>query len=676
MQSLSFISPRTRFITGLFGAAMLGLAGHASAQCVTTCPPGGITQSDGCIDDPADVNGGCNVSTVSPPLDDYGTLLDGVPASYCGSVGTAGTNSRDLDWVKFTLSGPARVTLSSTHNVVATNLPATNFTMFVFPIDCAAAAIFAAASGTCPFSTGELILPAGEYIAVFTVNAFAPNAPACPVNYVGTISAIYDIPGECGTGGDCITETLAGGCSDIECCATVCTSFPSCCDTSWDATCIELAVELCGFFVYECETIPGQPANDCFADALEVNTPSTAIFDSTNANTDGPDQPECGSGIDDPIWKDLWYYWEATGTGSLVASTCGLTEFDTKIAIYDLGSTLPADLLSEDLPGTFVICNEDCAGDPFFASTAEAAVEAGNIYLVRVGGFQEAGGPGEISFAFAGFPAADVCTELGTDPLTQSNSQAPLASNVACAGGGLTTANQFARSFNLGVGPTAGSDYKLTCVEFGIRNTGDPLVGTINIYADTNGGAPTSPTTDLALIASRQYTHLAGTPAIPTLATITTAFDPPLCIPAGTVLVVEIDIPASPNGSARIAGNTAGTTGVTFFRSAPCGINDYIDPATINFPLTNWAMLIRGSIDCVDAPSCPFDQAGAGENGDQPDGVVDGADLGALLSAWGACGAICPWDLAGGGENGDQPDGSVDGADLGALLAVWGVCPE
>ena len=48
------------------------------------------------------------------------------------------------------------------------------------------------------------------------------------------------------------------------------------------------------------------------------------------------------------------------------------------------------------------------------------------------------------------------------------------------------------------------------------------------------------------------------------------------------------------------------------------------------------------------------------------DGVVDGADLGALLSAWGPADGS-PADLNG--------DGVVDGADLGILLSVWGPCP-
>jgi len=46
------------------------------------------------------------------------------------------------------------------------------------------------------------------------------------------------------------------------------------------------------------------------------------------------------------------------------------------------------------------------------------------------------------------------------------------------------------------------------------------------------------------------------------------------------------------------------------------------------------------------------------------DGNVDGADLGILLSAWGACSG-CQADLNG--------SGVVDGADLGLLLARWSV---
>jgi hypothetical protein len=45
-------------------------------------------------------------------------------------------------------------------------------------------------------------------------------------------------------------------------------------------------------------------------------------------------------------------------------------------------------------------------------------------------------------------------------------------------------------------------------------------------------------------------------------------------------------------------------------------------------------------------------------------GIVDGADLGGVLSSWGNCPAPCAADLDG--------NGVVNGADLGIQLSQWG----
>ena len=62
-------------------------------------------------------------------------------------------------------------------------------------------------------------------------------------------------------------------------------------------------------------------------------------------------------------------------------------------------------------------------------------------------------------------------------------------------------------------------------------------------------------------------------------------------------------------------------------------------------------------------PDCGSGSCEGDFNGD---GVVNGADFGSLLAAWGVCGS-CPEDLNG--------DGVVGGADVGLLLSVWGPCP-
>lgn len=48
-------------------------------------------------------------------------------------------------------------------------------------------------------------------------------------------------------------------------------------------------------------------------------------------------------------------------------------------------------------------------------------------------------------------------------------------------------------------------------------------------------------------------------------------------------------------------------------------------------------------------------------------GVVDGRDLGVLLSYWGRSSSTPARIIH---------DGAVDGADLGILLAAWGMCPN
>lgn len=76
-------------------------------------------------------------------------------------------------------------------------------------------------------------------------------------------------------------------------------------------------------------------------------------------------------------------------------------------------------------------------------------------------------------------------------------------------------------------------------------------------------------------------------------------------------------------------------------------------PSVINQPVPLYVEFDDVWFIPAGAPSDPADLNG--------DGVVDGADLGILLSAWGQEG---PGDLNG--------DGTVDGADLGLLLAAWG----
>jgi len=112
------------------------------------------------------------------------------------------------------------------------------------------------------------------------------------------------------------------------------------------------------------------------------------------------------------------------------------------------------------------------------------------------------------------------------------------------------------------------------------------------------------------------------------------------------------------NGSS-VATHVTSQTGTTVFASSLLAATDAA-PGTNNAFGYFDDLAIRAVPNAPPPPACPADL-----NGDH---VVDGADLGILLGAWGPCaGSPCPADL--------NSDGSVDGADLGLLLGAWGACP-
>ncbi|MBL9140469.1 MAG: hypothetical protein JNK53_01265 [Phycisphaerae bacterium] len=76
------------------------------------------------------------------------------------------------------------------------------------------------------------------------------------------------------------------------------------------------------------------------------------------------------------------------------------------------------------------------------------------------------------------------------------------------------------------------------------------------------------------------------------------------------------------------------------------------------YGFTNFNLSIDNATIQPIATPCPEDLTG--------DGVVNGADLGALLTAWGTTDPAA--DLTN--------DQFVDGADLGQLLTAWGACPR
>lgn len=656
----------TRLILGA-GISALSIALCApmtfAQDCDVTPPAGAIEADDGCDHGTeVDANGGCNEDPVA--WQDLGSLTEAdnnvaVYGTVGGWITPADTESRDLDWFTFTVDGP--VTLSVTFDTasVTDGLPMADFLWFVTNSDCSDLVVIASGVNTnqeCPQSIDPVVLPAaGTYGLVVTVNCFGTaDCTPCPSDYLARIVAEYSEFPDCGDpgAGSCVESNGSPGCDDFSCCEAVCNFDPICCEFEWDDTCVNNAVDLCGFFIYDCPDDPAAPSNDCPSGAIAVGDNEVLSFDTELANTVGPDEAACASGENDlPIWRDLWYSWTASDEGTMTASTCGIAQFDTKIAAYDV-----TDLVDfGELPQFIITCNEDCVDDPeFFSSELTIPVEAGRSYLFRLGGYLDAFGSGDISFNYAPPVQPDECDEPGSAFATNNDSTDLTLNGIACAGAGITVNNEYATIIDLsGLG-----EVEIRCVEFGWFNTGSSLVGNINIYKDLDGGDPISPDTDLELAATDEILL----PATDGVEVVNIAkFDPYVCLQpeadGSLFIVVELAIPASSDGFATFAGNDVGAAYETYLKSAPCGLTEYLKLADIGFPGFYWVVQVNYEAGCGGGDTCVGD---INENG-----VVDGEDLGIMLGQWNATGSN-PADL-----NGDD---IVDGEDLGLLLGNWGPC--
>ncbi|MFZ4750734.1 MAG: M12 family metallo-peptidase [Phycisphaerales bacterium] len=131
--------------------------------------------------------------------------------------------------------------------------------------------------------------------------------------------------------------------------------------------------------------------NDCAQDAIEVVADATLNFTNIGCNTDGPTHPAatCGSG-NDVFLNDIWYRVQATANGPMRISTCNQVNFDTKLAVYDMG-TDPLSFNYGALASAFVACNDDgdaaCQANAVYASDLSLTVNAGRWYLIRVAAY-------------------------------------------------------------------------------------------------------------------------------------------------------------------------------------------------------------------------------------------------------------------------------------------------
>ncbi len=174
---------------------------------------------------------------------------------------------------------------------------------------------------------------------------------------------------------DCLTVG-SPGCTDTDCCLTICAFDPFCCAVEWDVMCVDEASvsPACTGASYSCAGVESGVANDCAPYCLELAPFSSVAFDTSNATTDGP-PTDCDYG------KDIWYCVMAPGIGQLTASVSDAA-FDPIVALYDVGANTAFD--PDQLAEFLLQCgNARTDGDE---TITLRTTKAGAVYLIQVAG--------------------------------------------------------------------------------------------------------------------------------------------------------------------------------------------------------------------------------------------------------------------------------------------------
>ena len=279
---------------------------------------------------------------------------------------------------------------------------------------------------------------------------------------------------------------------------------------------------------------------------------------------------------------------------------------------------------------------------------------SGKQYLVRVGGYLQEVGTGDLTVSWEEpeppLPAPECLTPGDTVVSQFVTTTLTLTGGLGCGDG---AANLTARSYPASM---FGGPFDVSCVDFvWFANTDSYIPSEIRLHRSATG----NPNDGFIETLGVNQFGLYG-PAGYTLSSA--SFEAPVTVDLaeGEFLVVELLV------NRQLGLGTAGYGGYCGVLLADTdGTDGYISCSTnggyfgtvseIGFPDSQPYLVLNGSA------------GGASCTGDfNDDGIVNGADFGSILAAWGPC-AGCPEDLNG--------DGQVTGADVGLLLSVWGVCP-
>jgi len=172
-----------------------------------------------------------------------------------------------------------------------------------------------------------------------------------------------------------------------------------------------------------CSGNPCSPNNGstCQTAALAVEGPNA--FDTSAATDSGfgePDDSQCaGTYLDWDASPDHWFKWVATGTGTMDLTTCDPSSYDTSLVVYEGFS---CDELVQ------IACNGDAdGGDPscqdYYSEILDLQVTSGQVYWVRLGGWQAASGAGTLTLTFNGTadPTGGCCAGIACSVATEAS---------------------------------------------------------------------------------------------------------------------------------------------------------------------------------------------------------------------------------------------------------------
>lgn len=428
--------------------------------------------------------------------------------------------------------------------------------------------------------------------------------------------------------------TIGGpGCTNIACCDAVCAQDGFCCASSWDSLCVNQASTLCDGCgdpaAGSCCSTHATPFCDnrtCCALVCEVDSFCCNVSWDTLCVGEAADFPECGCAcgkVDFGVTLDDFFNDNSCDTGANIPLN---TQYVSRRSIVFGAATdlaTPPTVITTDSA-----CDPSCrsAGDPPYST------EWWCQFKLAVG----AGAPGAVA-GVTSF-SAQLCFIDTTPGTLMMNGYDQYGNLVANA---FTTVNgSEVLSFSAPFGE------RITYVQVvSANNAGGISVDCLN-YDD--------PVAVLVCPPSDHGCFVTGG-----VGCTDTDCCETVCSVDGFCCATSWDSACVNEALTMCAGCGDATDESCFCAHASTGCNNVeccgvvcaIDQFCCD---VSWDSLCVGEANQMCGCRYDFNQ----------DGVVNGADLGLLLAAWGT--NVCPFDGNG--------DGIVNGADLGLLLAQWGPC--